>query len=136
MKALLFGSISLCILIVSQSCASINPNMKLVYTDQNNNYYTITRNKIDYKAIKPKESSSGIYSGGTDKTVKISSTDFKKLTSISELLIQEKNNHSIRREMMTSELKRSLNGKNERVILKNSENRAAFELLLKKFLKN
>lgn len=136
MRMLFINSIYLCVLTVINACASFSPEMKLVYIDQNNNRYSISSNEIAYKAIKPEESSTGTYSGGTDKTVPISSSDFKKIYSISKLLFEEKNTHAKRREMMTTILKRSLSGKTEQVILYASENRTAFEILLKALTAN
>tara|TARA_R110002072_G_scaffold9239_2_gene45312 strand:+ start:3799 stop:4209 length:411 start_codon:yes stop_codon:yes gene_type:complete len=136
MRTLFFIGFYLYVFAVLNSCASLNSEMILVYTDQNNNRYTITANEIEYKAIQPEESSSGIYSGGTDKIAPISSGDFKKINSISELLFKEKSSHAIRREMMTSVLKRNYHGKSEQVILYTSENRTAFEILLKDLTTN
>ena len=51
-------------------------NSTMVYTDQNNNTYTITETSVEYDPITPAESSSGMYSGGEPWKKKIDNEVF------------------------------------------------------------
>ena len=57
--------------------SSINAQSTImVYTDQNNNTYTITETSVEYDPITPAESSSGMYSGGEPWKKKIDNEVF------------------------------------------------------------
>jgi hypothetical protein len=114
------------------ACGSIKTETMIVYTDQNNNSFTLSRSEIIYKAIKPFESSSGTYSGGTDKQTKISSSDFDILKNLSFEMIKDETYHANKREMMTSVIMIQSKGENKRVVLYPSPQRTLFEKALRK----
>jgi hypothetical protein len=64
---------------VFDSIQDIGIPVSFKFADGNGNKYTITQEKIIYDPISAAESSSGVYSGGEEKTVKIKSTDFYNL---------------------------------------------------------
>src|SRR5688572_2333421 len=72
---------------------------KYIYIDGNNNTYTITSDSIKYDPITPKESSSGIYSGGDPKAVAITKEQFSKIESIIHQIQKDKASHAGKREM-------------------------------------
>ena len=106
----------------------------IYYTDQNNNTYSVSATQISYRAIRPENSSSGTYSGGTDRQVSISKEQFKKINSLAEQLFEDFSSHAERREMRTTILKRSKFLKEKKAILYPSDKRAEFEDILKKTL--
>ncbi|SDD66275.1 hypothetical protein SAMN04488104_104517 [Algoriphagus faecimaris] len=106
----------------------------IYYTDQNNNTYSVSATQISYRAIQPEKSSSGTYSGGTDREVNISEEQFKKINSLSERLFKDSSSHAERREMRTTILKKSKSLKEKKAILYPSDKRAEFEDILKKTL--
>lgn len=65
-------------------------NTSYTYIDGNNNEYTITSDSLIYSPITPAESSSGEYSGGEPKRVKISSEQFLKIESIIKSIQKDK----------------------------------------------
>lgn len=69
----LFGLISF---VITKSQTSI------VYIDGSNNKYTITKDKIDFVAVKKEQSSSGIYSGGENTSKRIKTKQFTKISSL------------------------------------------------------
>jgi len=103
------------------------------YTDQNNNTYFITSEKVSYTPITPIESSSGTYSGGKKNTVKISEETFSKIRALSEEIVNDKKHHSVQRRMLTSVLNihRGVKDTSEKIILLPSSKRTALEELLR-----
>lgn len=104
----------------------------IYYTDQNNNRFTISKTEVIYKAIQPVESSSGIYSGGTDKQVKVSPADFELLKKLAFEMIEDEKYHANKREMMTSVISIQITGENKKVMLYPSPQRDTFEKALRK----
>lgn len=80
--------------------------------DGNGNKYTITQEKIIYEPISAAESSSGVYSGGEEKTVKIKSTDFYNLFFDAYGIINNTDLHIRYREMGSYLLNIELKEKN------------------------
>lgn len=119
-------------LIQLAGCASLKQSPIIYYTDQNNNRFTISRSEIVYIAIKPVESSSGTYSGGTDKQAQITSSDFKLLEKRAFEIMKNKKSHAKRREMLTAVLLIKTAGKSEKAILFPSSLRTEFEMELHK----
>lgn len=70
-----------------------------IYTDGNNNTYTLTNLLLAYDAIQPNESSSGEYSGGTDQTKELSKETSTTLNSLANQVMQDKTSHIKTREM-------------------------------------
>ena len=62
------------------------------YIDGNNNDYEITSDSIFYSPITPVESSSGEYSGGSPKRVKVSEEQFLKIEMMIKSILKDKSN--------------------------------------------
>lgn len=122
-------------IILIAGCGGLKRADMIYYTDQNNNTYTISRSIIDFRAVKPRESSSGLYSGGSDKQVTISADQFKKLSSLAEELLGDAPSHADRREMMTAVLRMGQPPKSREALLYPSEKRTALESALAKAIR-
>lgn len=107
--------------------------MNYSYTDQNNNSYYISENEIRYVPISPSESSSGVYSGGTKKSVSISKTQFSEISKKCDAIFNTPNLQTNQRRMMTSILRFSNSSESKKIILKTSEEREELEYILKEF---
>jgi hypothetical protein len=106
----------------------------IYYTDQNNNTYSVSATQISYCAIRPENSSSGTYSGGSDRQVNISKEQFKRINCLAERLFKDSSSHAERREMRTTILKKSKSLKEKKAILYPSDKRTEFEDILKQTL--
>ena len=106
----------------------------ITYIDQNNNTYRLSPKMISYTGTSPRNSSSGTYSGGPDKSATIPPTAFQSVVFLSEELIQDSSFHAPRREMTTSVLKVKQKTGHQEVTLYSSEKRTEFEKLLKQLL--
>lgn len=124
MKTLSF--LLLCLLQLS-ACASLKQSDMIFYTDQNNNLFTLSKFELIYRAVKPNESSSGIYSGGTDKRVAMNSSEYKLLEKLAIELIESENTHAQRREMRTAVLVIKTAAERKEVLLYPSTLRLKFE---------
>jgi hypothetical protein len=113
------------------ACVSMKKHEMIQYTDQNNNTYSVSATQISYRAIRPENSSSGTYSGGSDRQKTISKDKFKKITSLAEQLFDDSSSHAVRREMRTAMLNIGPTGKEQKVILYPSAKRTEFEEILK-----
>ena len=116
------------------SCATQKLNMPYLYTDQNNNQYSISASEIRYYPIEPSESSSGTYSGGEKITLKITPEAFKEISSQADALLLTSKEFTSARRMPMAIISVTKAGKTKRGILKPSEARTQFEILLKKTL--
>jgi len=63
------------------------------YGDGNGNQYIVERSSIEYKPVKPKFSSSGIYNGGDYVKKKITHQQYNKIASIFKEAIVNKASH-------------------------------------------
>lgn len=106
------------------------------YLDQNNNSYSITPVEIKYNPIAAKNSSSGVYSGGKNATVTITTEQFNSIAQLAEELLQNKEYHATKREMLTAVLSVELDSLVIKKILKKSKNRTEFETALQRILNN
>jgi len=134
-KQLLISHCYVLILFVLTGCGGqVDKNM-YYYTDQNNNTYTIAPSEVRYDPVTPKESSSGVYSGGEKAVIPITKETFKKIVQLAETLQQDTLNHISHREMRTAILLTEKDGKDvSRVIVLPSEKRASFEKLLEEIV--
>lgn len=96
--------------------------------DGNNNSYKLFRNNSDenfsiiYDPVKPSQSSSGVYDGGSIKEKHLSEEQFKRILKTILELIENKELHSERREMGTFLLKyQSSEMKAKAIIIKNPQ---------------
>lgn len=104
-------------------------NMRVHYTDQNNNSYTITETTFRYLPITEKESSSGTYNGGNPVSKVITASEFNNILTLAEEIITTAPK-DVKREMMTSILSVSRNDTTKRVTLRKSKKRSALESVL------
>lgn len=74
------------------------------YFDGNNNTFIINDSLVKYVPVKAKESSSGIYSGGKAKRVKINKEKFQQLVKLFEEAFAKESEKQIIREMMSGAL--------------------------------
>lgn len=118
-----------------------NPNQdlpkKILFSDMNANSYEISSTKIHYSPITEKESSSGSYSGGEEKTAKITKAQFQKLANLAEKMT-ENSKIILKKRIKPSCLLRivSKNGNSSKYILAHDAAEIiAFETELKKLLK-
>ena len=119
-------------------CQSTNykPADMYFYLDQNNNSYSITPTQIKYNPIAEKNSSSGVYNGGKNAVVPITKEQFNNIAQLAEELLQNKNYHANKREMLTAVLSVELYSLVIKKILKKSKNRTEFETALQRILNN
>src|SRR3990172_8087771 len=90
----------LSVLIVVLSLSSFVMKTKTyTYIDGNNNDYVITKDSINYIPITPEKSSSGIYSGGESKKIKITKEQFAKIEGMMKAIQKDKKSHADKREM-------------------------------------
>ncbi len=104
------------------------------YLDQNNNSYSITENEIRYNPMTAKNSSSGVYNGGEKATVTLTKEQFIDIAQRAETLLQNKDYHANKREMLTAVLSTERKEIVIKRFLKKSELRTQLETLLKTLL--
>lgn len=87
------------------------------YSDGSGNTYVINRDKLEYKPVTRKESSSLVYSGGDPATVSLNENEFASLSEIMEKLLSYKEIHTQNRVMMSGLIIReSANGKAQAIL--------------------
>lgn len=87
-------------------------------SDGSNNSYDLTQHQLKYTAVKMENSSSGNYSGGSDKTTTIDLLVFFELQKRMDEAMLNKAEHQSNRAMGTTVITRTRKGKKETVILK------------------
>ena len=88
-----------------------NESYVIKYLDGNNNIYEVYSDFIRYTPVKPINSSSGFYSGGSDKIKSISADTLKEFSSLIENITNNKTLHIKDRVMMSGLIK--VNDSNE-----------------------
>ena len=116
------------------NCGLRDLNMNYQYIDQNNNRFIISSEDISYFPTEPSESSSGDYDGGDEMNLKITEEEFKEISKLADSILNSSETHTGVREKRTSILKINKGSKTVRKILKPSEVRSDFELVLRKAL--
>lgn len=120
------------ILFLALAFSSISSQAKsYTYIDGNNNDYKITSDSIFYSPITPVESSSGEYSGGNSKRVKITEEQFLKIEMIIQSILKDKSNFIKDRLMGSGTL---IVGKKTTYINSASQLKAELEQELKSYL--
>lgn len=119
---------------VFDSIQDLGIPVSLKFADGNGNKYTITQEKIVYEPISAAESSSGVYSGGEEKTVKIKSTDFYNLFFDAYGIINNSDLHIRYREMGSYLLNIELKEKNLVKNIADCDQAKALKSKLDKFL--
>lgn len=73
-------------------CSATAPKSRsYIYIDGSNNEYRIKPDSLIYSPITPEESSSGEYSGGAPKQVRINSEQFSRIELIIKSILKDKN---------------------------------------------
>jgi hypothetical protein len=72
-----------------------------MYSDGSSNNYNITYNKLEYIPVKKENSSSGTYSGGKARIIKLKLADFEILKGFFEEAIKSSDLQNTNREMGT-----------------------------------
>ncbi|MEW6467745.1 MAG: hypothetical protein AB1458_02415 [Bacteroidota bacterium] len=88
----MFGPLLLLLLPIIISAFCMKPKT-YIYIDGNNNKYTITKDSLDYKPVGEEESSSGKYSGGKPRKVKITAEQYKKIEGLLQAVRNDKDHH-------------------------------------------
>jgi hypothetical protein len=96
------------------------------YSDGNSNVYNITSDKIEYIPVKKENSSSGTYSGGKAKVVKIKLKDFESLKTLFEEGIRNIN-YDLKRELGTGQIYKADKAGTKVILAKDSELKARIE---------
>ena len=89
----------------------------MVYTDQNNNTYTITETSVEYDPITPAESSSGMYSGGEPWKKKIDNEVFYVIETWFNDINKDKTQHLKKRIKPSIVLSVKKGKKKEKVVI-------------------
>lgn len=109
--------LALIILSIFSTC-KIPKQMTYQYSDGSNNTFIITSNSRKYLPVSAEQSSSGLYDGGQEKTVKISAEEYKNIRDIIEKTVRNNNILAENRVMMSSLIKISTNNDSKIYILK------------------
>lgn len=114
-----------------------NQSIMMSYADGSANLYKIGQDWLEYVPVKPEESSTGFYSGGEPKTVKISPDDFQKIKSLFEKAFADKSQHIADRTKMSGVVSQLIDNQSIKIILSpQSALKTEIESLLKTLLKN
>ena len=120
-------------LLISFSC--MNNSLQFEYADGNGNIYTITSSTLSYIPLKPEESSSGTYSGGSAKSIPITADEFGQISTILMKAVNNKASHISDRVMMSGAIS-VIDGSNKKryVIAPGSVEQKDIESTLKEIL--
>ena len=83
----------------------MNAQTSYKYFDGNNNTFIINDSLVKYVPVKAKESSSGVYSGGKAKQVKINIEKFQRLEKLFAEAFEKESEKQIIREMISGALR-------------------------------
>jgi hypothetical protein len=106
------------------------------YADGSGNVYVVKDLSVEYKPVTPRNSSSGVYSGGEPAQATISSDQYDSLVNLLESAIANSSIHQQNREMMTGLITKYSSADTTRVVLKrDSSEKNTIETNLKKLLR-
>jgi hypothetical protein len=135
MKSTYFPLIMIVFTLFSVNACKSQDSVKYIYGDGSNNTYVIKKKSLEYKPIKPIESSSGEYSGGQPKTIVLSQTDYDKIVAVLTKAIEDKSMHIDQRIMMSGLIVVETKGQSKSYILgARSTSKADVEALLKELM--
>ena len=123
--------------VITIGCKS-NPNVeaksmvKYNYYDGNGNGFTLTSNSLAYDPITKEMSSSGIYSGGSKKTISIKREQYESIEKLLIEAIANKNIHLKNRPKGSGMIK----SPSEKVVIRNGDEKNKIEAELRALLKN
>ena len=104
------------------------------YADGSANLYLLTETQLRYVAVVPEESSSGSYSGGENKNVTISATQFNELKKLFDQALVNSSIHLSNRVMMSGMVSRIGSTNKQCIIKPNCSEMIELEKALKKVL--
>jgi hypothetical protein len=88
------------------------------YADGSGNTYVITRDRLEYIPVKPKEGSSFQYSGGNPASTTLSEAEFNGLVQLFEKFLQQTEVHTETRVMMSALIVRHADADQRQAILR------------------
>jgi hypothetical protein len=110
-------------------------NTSYEYADGSGNVYVVKDLSVEYKPVTPRNSSSGIYSGGEPASVTIASDQYDSLVNLLESAMANSSIHQTNREMMTGLIVKYSASDTTRVVLKrDSSEKNIIETTLMKLL--
>jgi hypothetical protein len=114
----------------------MNESTHYEYADGSANVYVITATTLEYIPVKPEESSTGFYSGGTPETVSITHEQFDDIVTLLQKAIDNETIHIADR-MKMSGLILVISGKQvkQHIITPQCKEQLDIEALLKSHLK-
>jgi hypothetical protein len=125
--------LSFLILLACFSCMTAKTTYE--YADGSGNVYVVKDLSVEYKPVTPRNSSSGVYSGGEPAHATVSSSQYDSLVNLLESAMANSSIHQENREMMTGLIVRYSNADPTRTVLKrDSSEKNAIETALKKLL--
>lgn len=106
-----------------------------LYSDGSSNSYLVTPEKIAYTPVKKESSSSGAYSGGEEKSVKLTAKQFEKLKSFFEEALKQPGFQNSKREMGTGLIHKSDKSGKEVVLPSEAPLKEKIETYLKQLVR-
>lgn len=117
------------------SSLSFGIDYQYIYTDGNNNTYSLKGDTLKYNPVKKINSSSGQYDGGEIKTIKLNAGQIETLTSLFDTALKTTNIHIQQREMGCGTLAKIKPDNEQRAYLKmNAEEKIEIEKYLLQLL--
>lgn len=107
------------------------------YGDGSANLYKITPGTLEYIPVQKEQSSSGSYSGGSPKSVRISKVDYARLAALLDGALAAKDAHTDKRVMMSGYILRHHHeAKTEAILAPGAPAKNQIELVLAALLNN
>lgn len=104
------------------------------YADINNNTFRGDPQRLSYRPIQAKESSSGVYSGGEAKDLDLQADQWETVQDLIKAIIDNESIHLEQRRMLTTRLFVSRAGESQSWIIRRSEEQAALDTFLRQVL--
>ena len=100
------------ILVVTLCASSPVLAWDYVYSDGSANEYRISPRELQYVPVTKENSSSGFYSGGTEKSVVLSDAQYRTISQLLDAALADKTAHTGTRVKMTGLIRRSTDSTN------------------------
>lgn len=108
---------------------------KFEYADGSANRYLISPDSLSYVPVKPEESSTGMYSGGDPKAIRLTEDQYKQIKSVFDKAISNTADHMEDRIKTSGAISvMDSNGIRQYILKPNSSGISEIETLLKKLL--
>ena len=119
------------------SSLSFGIDSQYIYTDGNNNTYSLRGDTLNYYPVKKINSSSGQYDGGDSKSIQLDKDQIEKLIDLFNLTLNNIDIHQKKREMGCGTLV-VIESKNEQriYIKRNAQEKIQMEQYLKELFEN